>query len=393
MELITTSERLQEVFAKCINGYDHLYCCVAWAGNPKGFSVGKLLEKNAHKIEKAVIGLHFYQTHPKFIDTFMDHEGVRFIMETNGIFHDKVYLFANSAKDWSAIVGSSNFTAGGFDRNSECNMIISNDDANSADTYKMLIRHVESKWRNAEYFTEESLYGYERCYDLQKGKRDSLGNIIKTSMNQILSSSLLQMTWDYYCARLDVNSQKDGRLHVLSTVASLFRKYSSFTLMEDYDRQRIGGLVGKESDFALFGTNAKGTLVQQIIYGNKHISKAIDSIPLDGEITRGQYEKFVSNFRKAGWKQPLSAATRLLAMKRPDTFICVNKANIKLLAESLGFAPTMLDLDNYWEWVVEPIRKTSWYKNKPKGVCDKYWDYRVALLDALFYEPKTWEEE
>ena len=119
MRLLTNSEELQDAFATCLEAYDRFYCCVAWAGSPNSFQIGKLLVKESYKIEKAIIGLHFYQTHPDFIETFIDHKGTRFIKETDGIFHDKIYLFVNSSKDWVAILGSSNLTNGGFVKNIE----------------------------------------------------------------------------------------------------------------------------------------------------------------------------------------------------------------------------------------------------------------------------------
>ena len=91
MRLITESSELTEAFEDLITHYDNFYCCVAWAGAPKSFKAGRLLLKHSSKIKKAIVGLHFYQTHPEFISTFIDNESIRFFMETHGVFHDKIY--------------------------------------------------------------------------------------------------------------------------------------------------------------------------------------------------------------------------------------------------------------------------------------------------------------
>src|SRR3546814_2375731 len=65
---------------------------------------------------------------------------------------------------------------------------------------------------------------------------------------------------------------------------------------------------------------------------------------------------FTAAFSGSSRTARLAPATRLLAMKRPDVFVCVNGGNTKGLAVALTFAPTTIDLKNYWERVIEPIQ-------------------------------------
>ena len=66
---------------------------VAWA--TVDFEVFRLLVKNKKKIKKMIVGTHFYQTAPEFIETFLAHPNVRFILPTGGesVFHPKIYVF------------------------------------------------------------------------------------------------------------------------------------------------------------------------------------------------------------------------------------------------------------------------------------------------------------
>jgi hypothetical protein len=77
------------------------------------------------------------------------------------------------------------------------------------------------------------------------------------------------------------------------------------------------------------------------------------SIPRHGEVTQTQYETFRQHFLRAFEKSSrtggVPTATRLLAMKRPDSFVCVSNPNKAGLANALAFSRTKLDLDNYWE--------------------------------------------
>lgn len=62
-------------------------------------------------------------------------------------------------------------------------------------------------------------------------------------------------------------------------------------------------------------------------------------------------------------------------MKRPDMFVCVNNGNKASLAQALHFALSTLNLDNYWERVIEPIRLAKWYNApRPEGADAEAWD-------------------
>jgi hypothetical protein len=75
-------------------------------------------------------------------------------------------------------------------------------------------------------------------------------------------------------------------------------------------------------------------------------------------------------------------------MKRPDFFVCVNGGNTTGLASALAFARTTIKLENYWERVIEPIQQAPWYNTpRPTGWEMELWDVRVAMLDAIYYQP------
>ena len=68
---------------------------------------------------------------------------------------------------------------------------------------------------------------------------------------------------------------------------------------------------------------------------------------------------------------------------RPETAEKVENA-----IKALDFRRTMLTLDNYWEWVIEPIRQAPWYNApRPSDPDVEIWDARAAMLDALYYVP------
>src|SRR6267378_8234270 len=122
MKLITTNTTLVSTLSRLTRTYPNVAFAVAWAS--ASTSVFKLLLKHSTRITKAVIGTHFYQTHPDVLDAFVGSENVRFVLQPTGVFHPKLYIFWNS-KQWEALIGSANLTAGALSTNSEVMVLLS----------------------------------------------------------------------------------------------------------------------------------------------------------------------------------------------------------------------------------------------------------------------------
>jgi len=67
MKLLSETKSLVKEFKSLMNSYNHYTWAVAWAGDVKDFELSDTLAENKEKIDKIVVGLHFYQTAPSFI--------------------------------------------------------------------------------------------------------------------------------------------------------------------------------------------------------------------------------------------------------------------------------------------------------------------------------------
>ena len=151
MKLLTNHRQLSSQFSILCKHYYHYKWVIAWAGKEAGFDLAGILRRNKNKIDRLIVGLHFFQTDPLFIEHYMNNPTVRFIKQTEGVFHPKVYFFYNSPNDWTAIVGSANFTLSAFTKNSEASIIFTQDDG--GDLYEQLNQYIESVWNVADVFT------------------------------------------------------------------------------------------------------------------------------------------------------------------------------------------------------------------------------------------------
>lgn len=415
MKLISEPKELRFLFQKNLKWCENLYFATAWASPIKGL-FKKLLE-NRRKIKLGVVGIHFYQTHPDFIKEFIDDKKVKFVMQTSGTFHPKIYLFQRDDK-WRLLVGSANFTNAAFTENSEiCVQITNEDDDEDGLTPHKTLNILLSYKEKSESFDRKKYENYKTTWTRQQKRIRKLsseyGKKKKGLANKVSQPTFLyDLSWgNFYSAVLKENTKEKGRFEkrvkLLKAVKDIFniksngnfRQFSDFTPVE---RKLIAGLDvnvkgddGKILEWGLFGSmrgarNFKGYIgkdCEEI----KKISKALECIPREGAVEQKNYDKYV---RKITTLRGISlgTASRLLAMKRPDTFVCVDNENSEGLSKFLHIPNIMNQkkeniFDIYWEDVICRIKEFTWWnEDKPTGKTGRFvWENRAAFFDSLFY--------
>ncbi|MGA2965044.1 MAG: hypothetical protein ABSD64_02460, partial [Terriglobales bacterium] len=76
MKLITSNSTLLGNLSRLIKTYPGVVFAVAWAS--ANTPIFQQLIANPSRIKKAIIGTHFYQTHPDVLDAFVGSQNVRF---------------------------------------------------------------------------------------------------------------------------------------------------------------------------------------------------------------------------------------------------------------------------------------------------------------------------
>lgn len=420
MKLISEPKEWMSLFQKNLKWCERLSFASAWASPIVGLSE-KLLDA---KIKLGVVGIHFYQTDPRFIERFIDDDRVKFIMQTSGTFHPKMYLF-EKGKEWRMIVGSANFTNAAFSKNSEVGVIMTDADDSDGSVLIKAKNILVTYRKGAESFDIKKFESYKATWKHQQEKLQSLsgrygksdsdlpGRNFKKEPKPIFLSRCLELSWKEYFNRV---LKEDGEDHnyekrkpVLSLMKSIFsRKYDdgTFVPFSDYsleERKMIAGLPidvalsnGVKIDCGLFGSMRGNGLFAHYIAASERtvVSKALDYIPREGFIEYKHYKKFAHEIQSLD-KVVLGSATRLLAMKRPDTFVCYDGKNAKQLSRDFENsnlltmkASTEERFELYWSEIICRIRDSAWW-NAPVPLAREerfVWRNRVAFLDSLFYE-------
>lgn len=391
MKLISESKELRKQLLRCVRKHDQISFAVAWATT--GTDVYRTLIERRDAIHHGVVGTHFYQTAPDVLDEFVGDDRVRFVLQPSGVFHPKVFLF-RTGRSWEAFVGSANLTKGALGANSEVVMHVSDeDDAGEVRSdLQDLIKQFRSQGMKA---SADDAAAYRETFDRMKSARDRLsGSYGSTQATSPLQSEVMRMSWkDFVVAVREPGADYlQVRVDLLAAARDAFRSHDDFASMDVDTRAMIAGLPNGLTDKqGYFGSMKGDGVFHGAIKGDvSGISSALDHIPLDGPIARDHYDAFVREFETAlpdGRKRP-GVASRLLAMKRPDIFVCLSKRNRTALSTDFGIAASSIDFETYWTSVIGRIADSRWWSSgPPRGKSDlAVWQGRAAMLDAIFYD-------
>lgn len=392
----STEKNLLDLICDCTS----FSIAVAWATKNDVFNA---IKKHERKINKMIVGVDFYQTHPDVIQWM---KGARktnkmFIGKSKtGIFHPKVFYFKFDNRDTNALViGSANLTAAAYGRNEEasvCTKIAKNDTS---------IDDLLSKWsKNGTEIKNFDNDAYKGEY-LLKGRtvRQVLNKKGCDEFNE--NPDLLKMSFgDYYkLCKKDPFHYFGARLDLL--------EFCSASIEDQDDFSCVAGLKESISEpeilYGLFGSMKADAAFRDTVYDEniwRELYNLYQRIPSKAPISKLVARKFIHDVQmiinlnygnEYGKLNHLSAATRLLAMKRPDLYFCVNGANAGRLAKDLGISVAgkngIKTIDGYLD-AAESLQKSTWGNSArpPTGNDSNIlpcWEGRIAMIDSIYYEP------
>ena len=388
MEFISNALELKKSFRNLITQYSQCCICVAWASQES--EVMELLDKYHSKVKKMIVGLDLRQTDYRFIEQNLTRKAVRYYTaKHDGVFHPKMYLFYDDEKHWRAIVGSANLTYNGFSVNQEVCVVVGDNDKDSKSVFHSMLDFIDRQWELSSKLTAEDMAVYKANYRKQVNATKSA--VLGFKPWALKQAIIDNMTWDEYLQNLKKEGMKvvKNRLKLLERAHNMFASVDSFNSLPYPDRACIAGyrrsfyINPDKIDCYSFGSTRRATDFTHSIKNEEKLSEAIDVIPLKEKVTKAMYEEYCSYFEG----NPIGCATRLLAIKRPDFFVCINKKNKKGLCNDFGISESKLNLNNYWDLIICRIQDSNWYNDHRalKGDDKEIKKNQVAMLDSIYY--------
>lgn len=397
MKLLKTSKEIGRAISGCIKRYNNISFSVAWIKVNDIYD--ELLNKKS-KIKYSTFGIDFAGTDIKVLNDFKNSDNVK-IYKGEYTFHPKIYLFYNNKKEYTVIIGSANLTSGGMGKNEECAVLLKNKGKKFLDD---ILKTLLGYFNEAKIITEDISDEYSKEYgDIQKNK-ENVEKKLKSIKQTIDKAPDIYLNWEKVSGIIK-KIDFDNRSEILNDIQQIFKELEDngikFENIKLDDRRKIIG--SKENEYLAFGGlrnagKAMGILINKNGKYNKELKKIsealenIDVLSNDNQLKPLPEEK-VRKFLEVinGIKgMSISTATRLLALKRPDLFLCVNSGNQNYIKELFGFKITGntndIKIKKYIQ-LLKMIYKTDYFNHKLMK--DEQKDkalitiskYRVALLD------------
>ncbi len=399
VEFLADTEVLRRRFEALVRQAREIEVAVAWAGKP-ATGVESLLWKAKKKVRKLVVGCTLHNTHPDFLKRWQRHPQFRVFPHTTEFFHPKVYLFRLGG-EVSLLAGSSNLTAGGFEKNREANVLLRGSLA--ARPIADARAYIASLHRVAHLPRGETWRKWLAWYRSDWQKRQTMGMARPTKSTggsrRVAEKSLQGLDgWSFeeYFGKLKVaNARLEVWLRVLEKGREQLRR-AGWTLqgMSKEGRRLIAGPPvpgGREPDIdrRCFGTMGSGHFLHAAINDPARIDRALQCIPREGPLEDAHWAAFREVYRRAFEKAATGSASRLLCFWRPDVFFSANHGSVPEIARrSRSSQASLREWDGYWN-AVKWVRQLPWVcSDAPKAkLAQRCWLGRVALLDVLMYKP------
>ncbi len=398
------SSEVNKVTLNLLQICDEFSVAVAWAGYCD--VVNAMLNQHHDKIDKIIIGTHFFQTKPDILRDFIRVAGSKFRCNepTNkNLFHPKVYLFKKNDTR-IAIIGSHNLTRSAFEKNIEFSIKLSWSIGDENQELRNIFDFIDNCFNNAIIPTNDFIADYESQYKLNKNSLEKLENFYPTK-KPLANTNVdpVNLSWIDYLVhvRAERYNSIQERLKNLKCINRLFVNSICFSKMNDDERRAIAGTYHrgqpslKSYGWGWFGgMSGNGCFASLILKNAVGISDALNAIPATGTVAPSHYNSFLTHFNNAfagSTRQGgIPTASRLLAMKRPDVFVCINSLNKDNIYNAFGISnktgQNSITLINYWDFVIGPIQSSSWWNEpRPLGLADRrIWENRTAMLDCIY---------
>lgn len=389
--VITGADALSKALANLFEWADNVDMAFAWAGSSMG-AARHWQAMDIEKIKRAAIGIAFAGTEPAALRSLHDgSDRLRIVHDKAGTYHPKV-LLGKRGRTWRAIVGSANLTAGAYTANTEICVVL--EGASNAPQMLAISAFIRSQWRAGKRLDPEWLLKYEKSFKRARAKRETI--TVPPLPAAASSLETLSMSWDDYLTLITAQEDRLAKIgfavfpakdkysyfEELETSALLFRKKGGFARLS---KASCTFLMGKGESSGLLGSMGGAGAAMHIAQNAPAKLSAIDNLPSNGAVPLAEVRILLEALTKPRGVG-LGVASRLLAAKRPDLFVSINRGSEPKLSEARS-GRRVRSIPQYLT-LLDEIWSTDWHRSKRPTDLEEgaVWRRRAALLDAALYE-------
>ena len=401
---------LLQRFAELANQAKRVDIAVAWATSCD--AIEALATSDADI--RIVVGISNNVTNPSTLRRLAEFAELRIAPdEPPRIFHPKYYCFyGEKTVCW---VGSANLTDGGFGGNVE---LVHEFDIEN-DEYR---KWFECLWENLDPDPMPAILEYELNYTPTKLKRSTKPK--DTLVKRDLPSLADIMTWTDFVEGLraydsyyrnhefdfDVLGETHSWLHTIRTGRDVVRR-NNWTNLASRECRILRGFTAKddiEGDWALLGDMSSSRQTSFVLNNQnmpdvrserQQIRDLIEPVVLAVDNIADVAHTAVQAIRKVRHNEDQfhgigpAAATRWLALARPDCLVSVNNASASGLGEVSRLPRNSNRLANVYSELLLWLHDRPWFNEfngqQPEDHLERViWNCRAALVDVFVYKPR-----
>jgi len=325
---------------------------------------------------------------------FAKRKVLKVVAETSGVFHPKLVIGVKG-DEVRAIVGSSNFTGGGYGFNAELNVLI--EGASEDPALASILAFADAQWHSLFAFVPDHawLESYETAWSKRpkppkapappgprRVARESDLNIDFARFFEVIAAQELRLLACGHRIRV-FDADVGSYLQEAEACQAAFALGPGFVDIQTSKQKLIAGW-GDESTGYFGSMKGAGRFMALVLHKPVLVARHLDRLPLTGPVSREVADDVLRGLVSIRGVA-LGTASRLLTVKRPDLFLTVNSANKDRISEVFDAVPSTVEQylalhDRIWSfpWASEAA--------PDRDVERRVWAARVALLDAVLYE-------
>lgn len=399
---------LPERFRKHVECSTHVDVAVAWATKTSALDqLMNAVEESGVSL-RIIVGTHGNATDPDVLDRLNDiRKGeLRLVPHSGPLFHPKVYIFRGE-KDSIALIGSANFTNGGFGENVEAVFetkqlrSIRKWFKNQWKQYGKLSVNENQKSRNKEieeYRERRRRKPPSRAFTEMMGKpmRDPRSRLKYLDQAQDWSGYVkalkrCQRWWKDRQTGLTVYGETRSWTHAIEQVGDL-AKMSDWDGLNDDEIRQLLPIPNRDNDgnlnFGLLGTTrpkAGKIFLEDMDFRHRFkdaVTSVVNARPTEFPDVAVRAANDIMERQYIG----IGVATRILALARPDMVVSLNGASREGLVQIFPGIDRLKRSGDYGKFLGRLYEEPWFDSEEPNDVFEqKLWSMRAALLDCFVY--------
>ncbi len=391
VKVLYTTKASLDALEKLFRWADTVDLSYAWAG-AKGGKAAHWQALSLDKIGRALIGTQFAQTEPWVLETLQAAPcELKVMLDSEGTFHPKLAIGRRKDGSIRVLMGSSNLTVGGFEKNTELNVLLEADSRNAQ--IRKVLGFFDECWAKGDRLDFDP--GWLDRYKVAHARRPKPTGIVPMAPWRLEGIASLAIDWHRYVDM--ILSQVGRKISPTFRIAIRGAKPSYQFEFEGAARAFAGGqgfaslspeelrfVMGMGDSSGLLGNMSAAGDAKSIVFDHPHrISPWLDKIPVQGDVSVVLPDVLKGMTSLNGIS--IGVASRLLVAKRPDVFVSVNNGSRTQLIRAYG--KNITTVDHYLEFL-QSVWAMEWFRSARPDAADQQfmWDHRAALLDAVLYE-------